>query len=320
MTFHLRSVFLSFKIWCCFSFKIWWLSISAGGSSLGQNLGNTELRFRIPGQERVYCHRVEIIDRLQLRSSIARKPQNVGFRQILPIFIILGIKIKRISNPWPIRFATVCDSSNHGRNSLIYSSDLRRLADAAGNAWRGLPDLGREHYKGCAASVGGLKHCDCKTVWKRQTPVESRVPLRLQDNETVRPGGGRGPDNPTGGESSARSNRGQARCLQWSNDGTCTFEARGTAGGWVGMRCEAQVTTTSRIKLRPSFLAENTYFTIKQQQQQSKNSCKMLVDMVLLHRKLGGPEREGHIYIIASFNHEYLLVVIEIHIRTKNKC
>ena len=29
----------------------------------------------------------------------------------------------------------------------------------------------------------------------------------------------------------------------------------------------AQVTTTSRIKLRPFFLAENTCFTIKQQQQ-----------------------------------------------------
>ena len=36
--------------------------ISAGGSSLGQNLGNTELRFRIPGQERIYSHRIEIID------------------------------------------------------------------------------------------------------------------------------------------------------------------------------------------------------------------------------------------------------------------
>jgi hypothetical protein len=36
---------------------------------------------------------------LQLRSSLARKPQNVCFRQILPISIILGIKIKRISNP-----------------------------------------------------------------------------------------------------------------------------------------------------------------------------------------------------------------------------
>ena len=30
----------------------------------------------------------------------------------------------------------------------------------------------------------------------------------------------------------------------------------------------AQVTATSRIKLRPFFLAENTHFTIKQQQQQ----------------------------------------------------
>ena len=46
----------------------------------------------------------------------------------------------------------------------------------------------------------------------------------------------------------------------------------------------AQVTTASKIKLRPFFLAENTYFTIKQQQQQSKNSCKMLVDVALLHR------------------------------------
>ena len=36
--------------------------VSAGGSSLGQNLGSTELKFRIPGQERVYCHRIEIID------------------------------------------------------------------------------------------------------------------------------------------------------------------------------------------------------------------------------------------------------------------
>ena len=26
------------------------------------NLGNTELRFRIPGQERIYCHKIEIIE------------------------------------------------------------------------------------------------------------------------------------------------------------------------------------------------------------------------------------------------------------------
>ena len=36
--------------------------VSVGGSSLGQNLGSTELRFRIPGQERVYSHKIEIID------------------------------------------------------------------------------------------------------------------------------------------------------------------------------------------------------------------------------------------------------------------
>ena len=36
--------------------------VSAGGSSLGQNLGSTELRFGIPGQERVYSHKIGIID------------------------------------------------------------------------------------------------------------------------------------------------------------------------------------------------------------------------------------------------------------------
>ena len=36
--------------------------VSAEGSSLGTNLGSTELRFRIPGQKRIYEHRIEIID------------------------------------------------------------------------------------------------------------------------------------------------------------------------------------------------------------------------------------------------------------------
>ena len=36
--------------------------VSAKGSSLGTNLGSTELRFRIPGQKRIYEHRIEIID------------------------------------------------------------------------------------------------------------------------------------------------------------------------------------------------------------------------------------------------------------------
>ena len=36
--------------------------VSAEGSSLGQNLGSTELRFRISGQERIYSHKIEIID------------------------------------------------------------------------------------------------------------------------------------------------------------------------------------------------------------------------------------------------------------------
>ena len=36
--------------------------VIAGGSSLGQNLHNTKLRFRTPGQKRTYSHRIEIND------------------------------------------------------------------------------------------------------------------------------------------------------------------------------------------------------------------------------------------------------------------
>ena len=41
----------------------------------------------------------------------------------------------------------------------------------------------------------------------------------------------------------------------------------------------AQVTATSRIKLRPFFLAENTYFTIKQQQQQQQQLSACFGDL-----------------------------------------
>ena len=44
--------------------------------------------------------------------------------------------------------------------------------------------------------------------------------------------------------------------------------AKDFAGDEFGQKVPAQVTTTSRIKLRPFFLAENAYFIIKQQQQQ----------------------------------------------------
>jgi hypothetical protein len=54
---------------------------------------------------------------LQLRSSLARKPPKLTFRQILPISITCGINIKSISFPWPIRPGTVWLCSRATGNS-----------------------------------------------------------------------------------------------------------------------------------------------------------------------------------------------------------